>query len=50
MRTAAYDGTYEGWRDAARGLIASETPPNEVDWIESGGSQQSLFGAETIET
>ncbi len=35
--------SYEGWRDAARGLLHQGVPPEEVDWT---GGEESLFGAD----
>lgn len=49
MTSATFDGSYEGWRNAARGLIAADIPPHEVDWIEAAGAQRNLFAAETQE-
>ncbi len=36
MRRAAFDGTLAGWREAARALLAAETPPHDVLWSGEG--------------
>ncbi len=43
MIEARFDGTWEGWRDTARGLLANEIRPQEVLWTQETG-QQALSG------
>jgi probable DNA metabolism protein len=34
----AFDGSFEGWRDAARRLLAGRVPPERVVWEPAGGA------------
>ena len=36
MIRPVFDGSFEGWRDAARGLLASHVPPQDVLWDAEG--------------
>jgi probable DNA metabolism protein len=40
----AHQEDFDGWRDAARALAASEVPPSEVAW-QIGETRQDLFAA-----
>lgn len=42
MRDLTFPSTLEGWQDAARGALAAEWPPEEIDWQESGTAQPGL--------
>jgi probable DNA metabolism protein len=42
MRQVAFDGTLSGWREAARGLLAEEVPPAQVEWVGPEGRQGAL--------
>ena len=39
-----FDGTFEAWRELARGLLQREQPPEAVTWSESDHSQRALPG------
>jgi DNA polymerase len=47
MRDIVIEPTFESWRDAARGLIAEQIPPEQVVWREAAapvkGSERGLF-------
>lgn len=43
MRTVSFDGTFDGWRTAARELMREGVAPEEALWIE-GGEKQEAFG------
>ncbi len=49
MRTIVIEPTFESWRDAARGALRNELPPDQVLWAEEGG-EGSLFGTSPDET
>lgn len=42
MRELTIASTLEGWQEAARGALAAEWPPEEIDWRESGTAQPGL--------
>lgn len=42
MRTANFDGTFEGWKEAARALLAEEIAPPNVMWVQAGDEQNAL--------
>ncbi|MCQ4256841.1 TIGR03915 family putative DNA repair protein [Stutzerimonas stutzeri] len=42
MRTARFDGSFEGWRSHARALLLSHVAPHEVNWA-SGDESAGLF-------
>lgn len=44
MREAAFDGTWEGWRDAARTLLAAGVSPSSVVWRPLTDPQPALGG------
>lgn len=46
--TLAHQEDFDGWRDAARALAASEVPPGEVGW-QVGEARQDLFAATALE-
>ena len=43
MITAAFDGTYSGWRTIARVLVLQGHAPDRIEWV-GEGTQQSLLG------
>lgn len=45
MRTVIIQPTFESWRDAARGVLASRMEPNELLWVDDA-SEPSLFASE----
>ena len=44
MREIVFEATFDGWREAARGLLAGGVPPHEVAWSERGAEQPLLGG------
>ncbi len=42
MRQVRFDGSFEGWRNAARALLGSGVAPHETEWL-SGDAPGSLF-------
>jgi len=36
MRTVRFDGSFQGWRDAARVLLQEQIAPHEVNWVSGG--------------
>lgn len=42
MRQVRIDGTFDGWRDAARDLLLGGSAPHQVEWL-TGDAQGSLF-------
>jgi probable DNA metabolism protein len=42
MRQVVFDGTLRGWREEARGLLAEDVPPAEVEWVGPEGHQAAL--------
>lgn len=45
MRTIVIEPTFESWRDAARALLASRVPPDEILWCDDA-REASLFAAD----
>lgn len=45
MRQALFAPTFEGWRDAARALLADDVAPNDVAWVPDDAPQGSLLAA-----
>ncbi|HVF40811.1 MAG TPA: TIGR03915 family putative DNA repair protein [Gemmatimonadaceae bacterium] len=50
MIRAEFDGTYDGWRAAARSLLHADVPPDRIAWTPSSDVQQSLLAAESLGT
>jgi probable DNA metabolism protein len=46
VRAATFAPTFDGWRGAARGLLAERVPPDAVVWEPDGAAQTSLLGTE----
>jgi DNA polymerase len=44
MREIDFDPTFDGWRAAARQLLAERVRPDEIVWTERGGEQPLLGG------
>jgi DNA polymerase len=44
MREVVFDPTFDGWRAAARGLLAAGVAPHEIAWTERGAEQPLLAG------
>ena len=44
MKTRHFDGTFAGFRLAARAALQAGEPPDEVDFVAAGEAQPSLFG------
>lgn len=44
MRRVAFEPSFAGWREAARGLLEAEVEPRETVWEPRGGEQGSLAG------
>ncbi|HUS37401.1 MAG TPA: UdgX family uracil-DNA binding protein [Verrucomicrobiae bacterium] len=42
MRTASFDGTFDGWKRAARGLLRAEVAPGDVMWVKVTDQQNAL--------
>ena len=42
MIRAAFDGTFAGWRAAARGMLAAGVAPGMIDWTGEGDAQPTL--------
>jgi DNA polymerase len=46
MRSISFDNSFSGWRDAARGLIATCVSPENIQW-QPTAAQTSLFAGES---
>ncbi|MHB0765608.1 TIGR03915 family putative DNA repair protein [Stutzerimonas sp. NM35] len=42
MRQVRFDGSFEGWRDAARALLVEEVAPHQLEWL-AGNARGGLF-------
>ena len=47
MRQVRFDGSFEGWRDAARALLAEGVAPHRLEWL-TGDERGGLFGQDEI--
>ena len=44
MREVVFEPTFDGWREAARALLAEGAAPHEIAWTERGAEQPLLDG------
>lgn len=42
MHSAQFDGSFSGWREAARALLQQGVPPHQINWL-SDGDSSGLF-------
>jgi uracil-DNA glycosylase len=42
MRQVSFEPTFEGWKDAARNVLAEGCPPSDLMWVEQTDSQGAL--------
>lgn len=43
MRVLSFDGTWRGWREAARRTLGEGVEPGQIEWVIEGDEQGSLF-------